>query len=100
MDIIFHVYSVVFLLLQYVLPIILMSYFYWSVAKTIWSRSSDICNLMDGASHRSNKEMQMLKSKRKVRQLCMGQRKRKGVPNLSLKLQPTFLILETDHTVQ
>ena len=65
-DIIFHVYSVVFLLLQYVLPIILMSYFYWSVAKTIWSRSSDICSLMDGASHRSNKEMQMLKSKRKV----------------------------------
>ncbi len=31
------------------------------------SRSSDICEMMDGASHRSNKEMQMLKSKRKVR---------------------------------
>jgi len=66
MDVIFHVYSVVFLLLQYVLPVILMTYFYWMVAKTIWSRR-DICQLMDGHTHRSNKEMQMLKSKRKVR---------------------------------
>ncbi len=65
MDLIFHVYSVVCLLIQYVLPVILMTYFYWMVAKTIWARR-DICEMIDGSNHRFNKELQMLKSKRKV----------------------------------
>ena len=64
-DLTFHISSLVFLCLQYFLPVALMTYFYSMVAKTIWSRR-DICEMMDGTSHKLTKELQMLKSKRKV----------------------------------
>ena len=58
--------SVVFLFLQYIIPVILMTVFYCMVAWTIWSRR-DICEMMDGTTHRLTKELQMLRSKRKVK---------------------------------
>ena len=66
MDLATHIYSVVTLVVQYFLPVGLMIYFYSMVAKTIWSRR-DICEMIDGTSHRLHKELQMLRSKRKVR---------------------------------
>ncbi|XP_059097322.1 RYamide receptor-like isoform X2 [Tigriopus californicus] len=64
-DLFFHISSVLFTIIQYFLPVVLMTYFYSMVAKTIWSRR-DICELMDGTSHKAEKELQMLKSKRKM----------------------------------
>ena len=66
MDLATHIYSVVTLVVQYFLPVALMIYFYSMVAKTIWSRR-DICEMIDGTSHKLHKELQMLRSKRKVR---------------------------------
>lgn len=64
-DLFFNISSVVFIIIQYFVPVVLMTYFYSMVAKTIWSRR-DICELMDGTSHKAEKELQMLKSKRKM----------------------------------
>ena len=65
MDLTFHISSLVFLFVQYFLPVALMTYFYYMVARTIWS-NRDIVQL-DESSYRQTRELQMLRSKRKVR---------------------------------
>merc|ERR1712012_1420639 len=65
MDQTFHIISLVFLFLLYILPVMLMTFFYSMVAKTIWSHRNEISVLMDTNSiARVAKELQMLKSKR------------------------------------
>ena len=62
----FHYYSLAFCIFQYFLPVLLMTYFYWMVASTIWKRHSD--GPQTENLRNNTRDLNMLNGRKRVRE--------------------------------